>query len=81
MDIAQAPVQAEALRLLARQLTHLADQIDRGQAEYLDGQFEYSMDRDIEAVPFGSIVKGTRPGAGIVHLEANIRFRDGLQTY
>lgn len=81
MDIAQSPVQAEALRLLARQLTALADQIDRGQANYLDGSFVYSMDQDPVSVPFGSIIKGVRPGAGIVHLEANIRFREGRQTY
>jgi hypothetical protein len=39
------------------------------------------MDRGDVAVPFGSIIKGAKPAPGVVHLEANIRFRDGLQTY
>lgn len=79
MDIIEAPVSAKALRLLAREIVALAQQIDCGQAEYLDGNFSFSIDRGSEEVPMGAFINGTRPSAGIAHLRADIRFREGLQ--
>jgi len=69
--------QAAALRILAKQLNRLADQVEAGQAKYVSGDFNYQINRDHEDVPAGAFMRSRPLASGDVHLRADIRFKTG----
>ena len=69
--------QAAALRILAKQLTLLADQVEAGHAEYLEGTFNYEISHDSEDVPNGALMRAQTLPSGEVHFHADMRFKTG----
>ena len=69
--------QAAALRILAKQLNLLADQVEAGQAEYMEGSFNYEINHNSEEVPNGALMRVQVLPSGEVHFHADMRFKTG----